>query len=74
MDTRVDGSDPITFAMLAHRFRKQGLTKENYRRTFRLSLSYEDITDPENASEIVGYRPLIDWFYHGRRSPSRSST
>jgi hypothetical protein len=72
--TLVDQSEPITFAQLAYRFTKQGLTKENYRRTFPLPLSFEDITDPRLASEIVGYRPLIDWFHHSRRSPSREKT
>jgi hypothetical protein len=72
--TLVDHAEPLTFRQLAHRFTKQGMTKENYRRRFHLPLSFDDIMSPKLASEIVGYRPLVDWFHHARKSPSRAST
>jgi hypothetical protein len=61
LDTLVDNSAPITFAQLAHRFTKLGMTKENYRRRFHLPLSFEDILNPALADEIVGYRSLITY-------------
>jgi hypothetical protein len=70
--TLVDHAEPLTFAQLANRFEKLGMTKDNYRRRFHLPLSFEDITSPTFASEIVGYRPLIDWFHHARKSSSRA--
>jgi hypothetical protein len=60
--TLVDNAPPITFSQLAHRFKKFGMTAEKYRRLFHIPLSFEDITSPRFASEIVGYRKLTQWF------------
>jgi hypothetical protein len=56
--TLVDGAAPITFRELASRFRKYDMTGEKYQRTFRLPLSFADITNPDLGREIVGYRSL----------------
>ena len=64
----VDNTPALTFEGLVHRFARLGMTAESYRRRFKLPLSFEDITNPKNAAEIVAYRPLIEWFHHGRTS------
>jgi hypothetical protein len=61
LDTLVDNSAPITFAQLAHRFAERGMSSAAYQ-TFNLPLRYADITDPDLADEIVGYRSLVAWF------------
>jgi len=55
----IDNAAPITFMELAHRFTKQGMTADAYRRRFKLPLSFADIVNPKFASEIVGYCSLI---------------
>jgi hypothetical protein len=72
--TLVDNAPPITFADLARRFAKLGLTADAYRRRFKLPLAFADIVNPKLASEIVGYRPLITWYFHGRKAPSSTKT
>jgi hypothetical protein len=60
MDTcLVDHAAPVTFAQLATRFNKLGMTQEKYQRRFNLPLSYADIVNPALADEIVAYRQLI---------------
>jgi hypothetical protein len=68
----VDNAPPITFADLSRRFTKLGMTADAYRRRFKLPLSFEDIINPAFRNEIVGYRPLIEWFHRGRASRSQT--
>ena len=61
LTTLVDNAAPITFGQLAHRFHESGLTATAYQ-SFRVPLSFEDVTNPALADEIVGYRNLVVWF------------
>jgi len=58
LETLVDNAAPVTFGQLAARFSARGLTAAAYQ-SFHLPLSFEDITNPALADEIVGYRQLI---------------
>jgi hypothetical protein len=60
LEPLVDSAAPITFGQLAARFAERGMTKETYA-AFRLPLSFEDITNPALADEIVAYRRLITY-------------
>jgi hypothetical protein len=60
--TLVDNAPPLSFGELAARFADRGMTRAAYQ-TFNLPLTYEDLTDPDLADEIVGYRALVRWFY-----------